>query len=372
MSDACLVSLVGGQPNPTLILAAKLAPILGRVLILTTEDILRQGTPAHLRQALELIKPGLRVETTVLSSGFEFAPLEAETAAALPDGQVVVDVTGGTKPMSIALAAAARRRGLAVCYVDTQHQRILADAEVPGLKDGSLPELSAEVIFTACGFAVDGFDASPLTHRQRELIQAVVRDLAAWDEYRTSVEANGALGGKMKSPCSPRALSLLQTFQRLGYIADLQSAFPHRFKYASEEARKYLQHGDWLEDHIYAVAQQCGFHQVLRRVHVHVASGGELVRNEFDVVIADRCTLAFISCKAGKVENLDKEHLAEVFTLAQVAGGVFSRKIFATTRAVPPAWAERAKALRIDLLEARDPLAIRDRLAKLVRGGAAR
>lgn len=121
--------------NPTLILGACLKDHVGRIVLLTTPDMVRRGVPENLKGALR----SLDLPELALIEVDPFSPASladglarglggiSGTELAGSDGggrDAIVDVTGGTKIMSIGLFNAAFERGLPIVYVDTGSRRI--------------------------------------------------------------------------------------------------------------------------------------------------------------------------------------------------------------------------------------------------------
>lgn len=105
-----LVTLVGEQALPALLVARTLAPEQ-TVLVCT----------AHTQAVAERLVPLVRGETLVLGDAFRIdriaATLRARLAGAL--GAATFDVTGGTKPMSLAAFGLAAASGRPAVYVRT-------------------------------------------------------------------------------------------------------------------------------------------------------------------------------------------------------------------------------------------------------------
>lgn len=56
--------------------------------------------------------------------------IEATIALGIPANQIIVDITGGTKPMSISAFVAALERGLKVSYVQSNYEQIQGSDEI--------------------------------------------------------------------------------------------------------------------------------------------------------------------------------------------------------------------------------------------------
>lgn len=114
-----MVLLVGEQPIPNLLPARHLRPELA--LLVHTEE-----TEAVADRLSNLLQPAIACRTC-LTDPYDLVAIESRLVAALsprpPTDELVVNLTGGTKPMSLAGLEAARRLRGRVVYFQTERNQ---------------------------------------------------------------------------------------------------------------------------------------------------------------------------------------------------------------------------------------------------------
>ena len=371
-----LVSLVGDQPSPTLILAKYLGNEIDRIVLMSGIRMVEKKVIQHVTEALKTL--GVPEVTFVKVEPFSLDSCQGDLETALgreadQPGRFVVDVTGGTKIMSIGLFIAATRLGLPVVYVDTTTRVIRELGPIPSGIDHErgFPPLPIRTIMTAYGHPV--VRASDWVAPNREdLAKLFVREPSlwkAWHECAGALQEGDDIIRINNLPKSSPVHTLLPKLVELRFVEDLKRRYDngYSFRVPDKATRQYLASGTWLEDYIFLEAKKCGFDEVLARVGVgNISEVSGNWGNEVDVIISHRSTLSLVSCKAGRVRNIEKEHLAETFTLAQLAGGVFSRRIIVTDESVSRSLRERARAFKIDLIEESQLPSVADHLRELI------
>ncbi|MBI3243454.1 MAG: DUF1887 family protein [Chloroflexi bacterium] len=127
-----LLSLVGEQPLPSLLVSRALKPARTILLYTTTTERVA-GNLAMMMAGAEL----KRVDA------YDFVAALAQIRA-LMAGEAVINLTGGTKPMALAAYEAARAHGAAVVYLESEKKQSLlyryafAGGESPRLVDKTI------------------------------------------------------------------------------------------------------------------------------------------------------------------------------------------------------------------------------------------
>jgi Card1-like endonuclease family protein/uncharacterized protein DUF6293 len=243
------------------------------------------------------------------------------------DARAVVNVTPGTKVMSVAAALEAAGNHCELVYADTGDDRIWtftdgtwvdAPLSVPGLDvnffvglagrearkgipKGSWPTLAAFIGANAP--ALDG-----------------LLDPLRGPGLRGSVSLKHRRWSKMWGETLDRAVSE-------GLVAE----WAHQpdsvtVLFRNHQAVDYLAGGYWLEDYAYGVALDCGFEQVNRNVEILRPDG--LTHTDLDVAFISRHRLFVVSCKSGK--NL--EHRQPFDELVENVGGLLAGAMVVSTK----------------------------------------
>ena len=120
--------------------------------------------------------------------------------------------------------------------------------------------------------------------------------------------------------------------------------------------------GRWLEAYVYDTAVQCGFDDV--QTGVEIFFGSTRVGNEIDVLIEHNTRLTIISCKTGR---MDTNHLSELVTLADEAGGLFANAIVVTSTVPGPLFKKRAQILKIKVFGIYELPSLEEKLKIIIR-----
>jgi len=356
--------LVSAQatPNLTPALDPQVAP--RRVILLVSPDMHRRA--GWLEQVLR--SRGIRVDHWPLDDPWDVEHvqfrvlelLEVEREA-LASSTLVLNATGGTKPMSIAAYEAFRAYDLPIFYVHPERDRLI------WLHPGDRPprdldnRLGLNAFLLAYGARVESSNSGGVPDRLRALTDWLVRDV------RIQGRALGILNWLAKETegglVSPEMESHHLRNQRLQALLDrfadegLLEVQGRRLRFPDEEARFYV-NGGWLEEHVFDVLQDLrgqlhNIQDVARSIDiVRETSRGDRVPNEIDVACLAENRLYLVECKtrswsgegsAGTGANA----LYRLDTLGDLLGGLQARAMLVSYRDLPPHVLQRAADLGV-------------------------
>lgn len=351
-----------------------------RVFFLSTkeEDASRVSLEVVLRER------GIVCEPPVYVNAYNPADI-AQAGAGLRDQlkgkRLIVNLTGGTKVMSLATYRVFSQADCEIIYTDTPNARVL----VLHPEDRAPEPLQANLdIFTylranghlATSRSVSPWgDLSPLSVFIGEHIGNLTPFLwtlrgrlgqgtalhARPPFLRRQGKGFQNLKGRPLIGMTPDTEKLLVLGKEAGVI--------QRFHVTPEFVELALSNlsaqayfcGGWLEEYVEGVARAAEFDQVARGVSLRWSDQSTTEKDEIDVVVLHRYRLHVLSCKTGAY----KDHIYELESLSRRAGGLFASAALVISderRSVTPAVRTRLNDLRIRLWAAEDLPRLTDRM----------
>lgn len=364
-----LAHLVGEQTLPNLLAALAVAPT--RLLQLRSADKKFDAPIRNLERALALA--GLHPTTRTLALSSDPTPEEVTAAlAALPSDwhPSLVNLTGGTKLMSIGAKVWADTHSVPSLYVDTHAQRFVSTGSVPLPTLPALPPvahaLTLEMVLTAHGVPADKLRAEPPPPAALAFGAAAAvawensSDCAVWLQ---SVRAQWLLPNASPRPeayrtgiaVTPAGEPLAQAAVQANWATiDAGGCFLPRLPLgvSGDQLRRdrfvaeLLQNleGGWFELHLARLMLAAGhFHDV--RWSVESPDRPDLALGENDVVALDRRNLSpvFVSCKSSSSFPKPLEHIFSLRQRATHFGGTYAQAVLCIAR-LP--FADQEKFLR--------------------------
>lgn len=383
------VGIVSAEPLGNLIPALIDRPT--RFVALASDTARRSGQHERLRAALE--SEGIACEVLPLpEDGPGLRTRATELAAAFSEGGAALNATGGTKPMSLALTDAFRRRGRPVFYCDTG-RRVRLDLN-SGTETPLAPVLTMRTALLAQGAVVRSIESESAdwlgyAHRRAELAQWLVSYFPAlealFDELDTmgkaALDARGENLRDAEQPfpsgstfTGPQAAKRREALGRMA-VAGLieQRADNTRLKFRSAEAARWLR-GRWFECWAWKVAQAARPQQCFAGVQVNWQGTAtrQLGANEFDLVLLHANRMLVGECKTGKFGRDTAEHEQDVLntleSLGRHAAGVLGLRIVLSARRLGEAAHDRAQRYGIVLLDGERVREFGERVEKWVSG----
>lgn len=364
-----LIQLVSEQTLQNLLPALALRP--GRIIQVKSSDLRFKQTPRHFVDACKVA--GLDATDFPLAETIPHdSPDIQETMQCLEaivarygTTDLVFNLTGGTKLMSIGAYRVAAAHGIPSLYTDTQNRREFVDAQT-GPWASSLPSLAEQVqkltvpmIMAAQGkdFLEDSF-TGPLLEFGREAWRLRLdfhEAISAWTgAIRNSLPRRNKriddrpailrqfLQTPLPSPASAAASDYLDAAAQAGLVRvepDGRAYLAAEPKKSSVERVSNLLDGAWLELAVADMARSGG-----RFADLHWSVEPEQRGDDYgetDLIAVDRqkLNLAVISCKTSTEHVSTLEHLSSWRDRARTLGGSHASGHLCLFRAKSPAQA---------------------------------
>jgi hypothetical protein len=265
----------------------------------------------------------------------------------LPDQQIVLNATGGTKLMSQALATACLEQKSAMLYCDTGHDRIEWLSPQPRLEDLPNGLLDSAAILKANGIERDIALSDDIAWRAQVLDR---RELTRW----LAAEVASSLGSFIPAlnhalhELTPEQLPQVATFRQpakhsawrealrkletaglLQLAEPLTPNAPPEVQIDSPQAMQYLR-GGWLEEYLWLCMQDAGLADVhcSLQIHADLGSAEESRLNELDVVVGHRNRVLVVECKTAdllKAGGYYNQMLDKLDSLGKRTGGLLTQ-----------------------------------------------
>ncbi len=365
-----LAHLVGEQTLPNLLAAQAVAPT--RLLHVCSADKKFSTPIRHLERALALAGLQPTTHTLTLSSA---DPTPGEITSALADlpsdwCPALVNLTGGTKLMSLGAKVWADTHSVPSLYVDTHAQRFVCTGYAPLPDLPALPAvanaLTLEMVLAAHGVPVDKLRAEPPSpaalafgataarawendHACSVWLRSVREkwlphnDSPSAEAYRTGVALTSA-GEPLAQAAVQANWATIDSSGRFLPVLPLGvSGDQLRRDRIVADLVQNLE-GGWFELHLAGQMLAAGhFHDV--RWSVESPDRPDLALGENDVVALDRRTLSpvFVSCKSSSSFPKPLEHIFSLRQRASHFGGTYAQAVLCIARLH---FADQEKSLR--------------------------
>jgi hypothetical protein len=362
ISETTHVCLISNQP------IANLVPLLRekpqKAILLVSPEMHAQAERFE-----RVVRPcGIALELRQIASAYDFAAILKmceEIITTCPDKEgLTLNVTGGTKIAALAAFQSFYFNNRRIVYLDSFNNQLLQLAP----ENISIPVQDNLVKVRDCLIAY-GMNPLPARHQAQaagprpclhELAELLTRDNALLSRLNNAISRcgkNPSFANLALNDLGAGAEKLADLLEHCGAAKRTTSA---SLNIASRD-RIFFCKGGWLEEHVFWSVQDLGLQGLDAAMNVKVAWDGKgmrLTENEFDVLFTHSNRLHIISCKASDPQritatgNRATEALNELDALADRAGGLFGRAMLVSARPLSGFDRERAKKMKIRLVEA--------------------
>lgn len=375
--------------------AANLLPALdpqlkpARVVLVVTRKMERQAS--HLAAVLK--ESAINVETLQLSDEHDFRRSEGELldlAAKLGGVDVALNITGGTKLMSVAAQSVAQASYWRMFYVDVDTDQVIWLGNEEVASHPLQQQLRLPHYLRSYGYVLrERISRSQASVAMKRLTDDLVLNVANLED------AIGMLNGIAQHAENSRTLrTVLDSRQRDSRALEaLLSKFagagvlttPNEngeFTFASEDARSFVK-GGWLELHaMQAVHQVHGDLKIRDKAEqLEVTDDSNGTRNELDVAFMARNRLFVIECKTARIDLVQgrgeqatapkaNDALFKLSENCRRIGGLGTRGMLLSYRALRDPEKQLARALGIEVVAGGEIARLADRLRQWVGPGA--
>lgn len=364
MSEHTHLYLVSAQATPNLTPALDPAVAPRRVLLLVSPHMARRADWLE-----AVLKPrGIRVERWEIYDAWDVEHVQQRVlellereAPLVAVGDIALNATGGTKPMSIAAYEVFRAADLPIFYIHPEHDRLIW-----------MHPRGRPVVDLANRVKLDAFLSAHGARVQSAVTDAIPesrRELTEWMVTRSDRlgQALGTLNwlamrakGSLRSPVlDAQQRSDIALGDLIGRCAaeGLLSVGAGQLRFPDEAARFYV-NGGWLEEHVYAVfralrREERRIQDLARSVELYREDPrGAEVHNEIDVACLAENRLYIVECKTKTWKGGDgpgAEALYRLDALSDLLGGLQGRAMLVSYVELPPHVRRRAEDLPIQV-----------------------
>lgn len=288
------------------------------------------------------------------------------------DQDIALNLTGGTKPMSIAAQEAFRMAGKPAFYVDIRTDRAtFIERDRPPVPLVNQPTLGQ--FFQINGTSVESYETSVALPNAKwsTLAETFAADIARWQVplgYLSKLAAEAEQDGCLECGRPREADSVARWDDLLVelYGNELTRSLDGKLSFRSSDARAFCQ-GIWFEHLVFSRLRARPFDGKRLWRNVKLLGAGD-ESNELDVAALYRNTLYIVECKA---RNMTRDGVvdAAVYKLAELTrrSGLRAKGILASARPVRDADKRRAKAYGIEVID--EPAMLGAKFRTLFPGG---
>ncbi len=369
------IVLVSAQAAPNLLPALDPEIKPAEVILLVSAKMQRQAG------ALEMVFQQVSVKTTriPLANEHDFAALETtlmELATARDGTSIALNVTGGTKLMALAARSIAEAAGWPVFYVDVDTDEIIwLGKNMPPTRKLT-EQLRLRHYLMGYGFTpTNSIDRPQPSARHNELLNALMMQIGSLEHPLSQLnwlaqqaENKRALQIELDAQQQDsRSLdALLRNFENAGVLRVSGS----QLSFTDEEQRAFAK-GGWLEHYVFrAVSSLTGEINIRDKAANLELSDATGVKNELDVAFMAKNRLFVIECKTARMDKPDASKANDtLFKLSEICrrvGGLGTRGMLASYRALREPEKKLARALNIELVCGADLTRLEEKLKEWV------
>lgn len=347
MQHLCLVS---AQPIPNLTPALDKDFSPDKVILAVSPQMQEQAK--HQEEVLKRFK--VPVEQLDLPDAYDISSL-LDTFIRFLDAhegeEILLNATGGTKPMAIAAQEAFRMAGLPVFYVHDRDDKIIWLDRQKAAQDIST-RMKLEPFLQAHGYTLDSCGIPGEIRKEwKSLAEEIVnfkdsdtRAVAALN----AIAANAKESNKLEARLSKEAKGVLGAILHKMYDAGVVKYYDDlKVEFSSEEAR-FFANGGWLEIYLNGCLSRIdGLQDHTVNMNVRTGSG---VKNELDGAILYRNRLVLLECKTRSYDSSSIQDITDaLYKLDSLTalGGLRTSGIFISYFPLPDFILNRAKVLNI-------------------------
>lgn len=356
--------LVSNQPVPSL------TPLLDPALKVKHVHLLH--TPERLQHAgwLRTVLDKHNITSTLhpLRDGYDMNPLETDIDAVFDalEGPVAVNITGGSKLMSLVAHAAATKRGWPGYYIRLRDDSLLWLHEHHRPPHPVADRIGLEDFLLAHGIRLaEKPQTIPEPNTQR-LARTLLRSTYLREELhrlRSHLTTMERAGLKQGSAAARNARELLNHLEQAG----LATSDEGRWRFMNHQAYNFTT-GGWLEVAVYDILDK--MRPQMPRLHdlamgikvVHPgekmsANPADTLSNELDIACLHDNTLHLIECKTGNLSGVgySKQSARDVAyqleTLREQLGGLRSRAMLLSLNNLTRNQRGRAERIGIQVVD---------------------
>lgn len=359
------ICLISGQPTPNLVPALSPDMCPKKVIMLVSNEMKEQA--GYLKNVLR--KYGVLTDEETIENAYDIAVIQKQIEELIGKlrqekdaPSIVLNLTGGTKPMAIAAQTACFYNDIPYFYLrhDTNEIQLYTpvDGNMQSCHIGS--KLKLPDYLEVHGFRLEQKPASGihiLNDRINDLQKSLVLNAQRFSEAIGIMNrlANDAEEQKTLSiriaeqDRTPDFDKLLDDFQAAGIL----SVSGDTLRFTSEGAR-FFANGGWLEDYVFDIVRKLPLQDCQKNCEVFRQSRFAS-KNEIDVAFMAKDRLYLIECKTRNFirdKKIGQDTLYKLDSLLPDLGGLNARGMLVSYRKLDDATRKRANDNKIKIVEA--------------------
>lgn len=361
MNESIHLVLISAQavPNITPILDDRFRP--QKVIMLVSQDM-----DLRADQLEKIYRPrGIKVERWSIEDAWDVEHIRNRVLDCLVEYEhedLVLNATGGTKPMSIAAYEVFRDQDKPIFYVHPEKDRLIwmhpGDRETVDLAD----RIKLKEYLMAYGAdEVKETDKGGVPPAVRELTTELILHVDSYASALSSLNwyAASADNRHLRSKEIGRELTgnhafweMLERFEDAGLLFRDGNCLVF-----NDEEGRFIVNGGWLELHAYAcclnLKKTLGIQDVARSVEVGRQQGNRRVLNELDVAFLQDNRLHIVECKtkrysaSNKKDSEDADVLYKLKSLRDQLGGLQAKAMLVSVNRLKKHIESRAQEMKI-------------------------
>ena len=369
------ICLISGQPTPNLVPALSPDMCPKKVIMLVTREMTEQA--GYLKNVLR--KYGVLTDEEMIENAYDIGAIQKQIEELIGKLQqekdapsIVLNLTGGTKPMAIAAQTACFYNDIPYFYIrpDTNEVQLYTPAD----NDMQTSQISSKLKL-ADYLGVHGFSLKPKESSNifNDKTRQVLQDLITFQSvFSDAVGKLNSLAEKAKETLStpiteqdrtPNLDKLLDNFQAAGIL----SVSGDTLRFPNKEARSFV-NGGWLEDYVFDIVCDLPLQDCQKNCEVFRQSQFAS-KNEIDVAFMAKDRLYLIECKTRNFtrdEEIGQNTLYKLNSLLPDLGGLKTRGMLVSYRKLDDATRKRAKDNNIEVIEANDLKGLKKLISKWI------
>lgn len=293
---------------------------------------------------------------------------------ALGETEIKVNLVGGNKLLALAAHSQLKNHGVEFIYLHTDKSVIEFISETSSVLQPLDDLLTIDDYMAAYNVQLNNHNsASEQWQATLEKRWYITKKLAGFAHESTKASFLGRLNHLCKNALaapskahqmrwiSNRERSFFKDCEQYGLLSF--NAKTDEILFANTHDITYF-YGIWLEEFVYGIAKQAGFHSV--RCGQRIQLGEDKVENELDLVIVHNNKMLVMECKSANFLDKyvqEKDMLYKLDSVSDELKGLYGSTWLVSARPVTmPAVLDRAKRLKIEILHSTDIVNLRQKL----------
>ena len=311
-SYTTLISLVSQQTIPNILFIKEICSTrkIDQFIFITTEEMDKKGRTDHILNALKLFE----INSSILRIAVDaenYNEITRVLKEKIPSlGHFIVNITGGTKMMSLAVHTVLKEKKSDIYYIPIQKKKSYQLINGKGNSDTRYPleiELDLKTYLTACGVNIEKQEIQPVLS-EKETVQLYHRFKRK--EIREQALELWRINKDHRLKIHRKGISLKKLAEFNPEIASLYRKIGLALEDRITKEQYTMATGGWFEAYIYYLLLCQNDAIEKSRIGLNVClKDAKKNDNEFDIMLIHHNRLWIIECKTGLKDENDNDIL---------------------------------------------------------------